>query len=116
MTTNDAELWSLEEQFWTGGEAHYERVLDPHCVMAFPAPAGILAGARIVDGLKGAPRWASVTMTERHVAHPAPDVSVLAYRARGQRAGAPAYEAYCSSTYRRAPGGWRLVQHQQTPI
>ncbi len=116
MTTNDDELWSMEEQFWTGGLPHYEHSLDASCVMAFPAPAGILAGAAIVEGLKGAPRWLSVAMTDRHLAHPAPELSVLAYRARGVRPGAPPYEAYCTSTYRRAADGWRLVQHQQTPI
>ena len=115
--TKEDELWSIEEQLWTGGQDQYERTLDPKCVMAFPPPAGILAGARIVESLKGAPRWSSVTMSERHLARPTPDVSVLAYRARGERSGASAaYDAYCTSTYRREAGGWRLLQHQQTPL
>lgn len=117
MTKNDEELWSLEERFWTGGVEHYERALDPECVMAFPPPAGIMVGRGIVEGLKGAPRWSSVTMADRRLARPSADIGVLAYRAKGVRDGAPAYEAYCSSTYRRtSDDGWLLVQHQQTPV
>lgn len=117
MTTKtDEDLWSLEERLWTSGVEQYERTLDPECVMAFPPPTGIMVGRGIFESLKGAPRWSSVTMAERHVARPSSDVGILAYRARGVRDGAPAYEAYCSSTYRRTPGGWRLVQHQQTPL
>jgi hypothetical protein len=113
---NDDELWSVEEKLWTNGADQYERTLDAQCVMAFPAPAGIMLGRKIVESLEGAPRWTSVTMGERHLVRPMPDVTILAYRARGTRDGAPAYEAYCTSTYRRASDGWRLVQHQQTPL
>ena len=41
----DEEAWRVEERFWTGGEEHYREALDPACVMAFPAPAGIMHGA-----------------------------------------------------------------------
>ena len=117
MANDDQDLWSLEEQFWTSGTEHYDRVLDPECVMAFPAPAGILAGHRwIVESLKDAPRWSSVAMSERHVTRFGADLTVLAYRARGVRDDTSPYQAYCTSTYRRAPDGWRLVQHQQTPL
>ncbi len=112
---NDQAIWSLEEQFWTGGEDHYRRALDPKCVMAFPAPAGIIAGPRIAETLKGAPRWSSVSMTERHTVRPSPDIVVIAYQAQGRREDAAPYGAYCTSTYRRSTDGWRLVQHQQTP-
>lgn len=55
-------------------------------------------------------------MSEAHVARPADDLLVLAYKAEGKRDGAAPYNAYCTSTYRRADDGrWRLVQHQQTP-
>jgi ketosteroid isomerase-like protein len=84
--------------------------------MAFPAPAGIIAGPEIVRSLADAPRWASVRMTETQVARPADDLLVLAYRAEGRRDGATPYRAYCTSTYRLTDDGrWRLVQHQQTP-
>ena len=112
----DDEAWRMEERFWTGGADHYREALDPACVMAFPAPAGIIAGAGIARSLAGAPRWSSVAMTETEVGRPAADLLVLAYKARGLRDGAPPYEAYCTSTYhRRGDDRWRLVQHQQTP-
>ena len=84
--------------------------------MAFPAPAGIVRGPGIARSLAGAPRPSSVAMAETHVGRPAPDLLVLAYKARGLRDGAAPYEAYCTSTYRGAGDRWRLVQHQQTPV
>ena len=113
---SDDAIWSLEERFWTGGEDHYGSALHPACVMAFPAPAGLLSGPAITRSLAQAPRWSSVAMSERHLARPGSELVVLGYRARAIRAGAEAYEAYCTSSYRRDEDGWRLVQHQQTPI
>ncbi|HEX2256307.1 MAG TPA: nuclear transport factor 2 family protein [Afifellaceae bacterium] len=110
------ELWALEEEFWTGGEKHFRRALAPDCVMAFPAPVGILAGEAIVESLRHAPRWSSIAMRERHTAQPSPDLAVLAYLAEAKRGEAAPYRGYCTSTYRRTPKGWRLVQHQQTPV
>jgi hypothetical protein len=114
MTDDDA--WRMEERFWTGGEDHYHKALDPSCVMAFPAPAGIIAGPGIAQSLVGAPRWSSVAMAEPHVGRPSDDLLVLAYKAEGRRDGAASYRAYCTSTYRRDGDRWRLVQHQQTPV
>ena len=111
----DEEAWAMEREFWTSGAEHCREAIDPACVMAFPAPAGILAGPEIVRSLAGAPRWASVGITEARVSRPAPDLLVLAYRAEGRREGAPPYAAFCPSTYCRSGGRWRLVQHQQTP-
>ena len=65
---DDGTIWSLEERFWAGGDDHDRSALDPECVMAFPAPAGIIAGARIAESLAGAPRWSSVAMSERRTA------------------------------------------------
>jgi hypothetical protein len=112
----DEEVLRMERAFWTGGADHYRDAIDPACVMAFPAPAGILTGPEIVRSLADAPRWASVGMTEARVSRPAPDLLVLAYRAEGRREGAPPYAAFCTSTYYRFNGCWRLVQHQQTPV
>lgn len=90
--------------------------LDPACIMAFPPPTGLLAGAAIGKSLAAAPRWASNAMAERQVAHPAPGLAVLGYQACGLREGAAPYRAFCTSCYRATAAGWRLVQHQQTPI
>lgn len=109
------ELWELERRFWLGGVETYETHMDPQCLMAFPAPAGLLAGPAIVEALRQAPRWAQVELSDQRLARPAPDMAVLAYRARGSRGDGDVYQAYCTSTYRRAGGTWRLAQHQQTP-
>ncbi|MFC7474143.1 DUF4440 domain-containing protein [Dankookia sp. GCM10030260] len=109
----DAALWALEERFWREGAAES---LDPACIMAFPPPTGLLSGSALGASLAAAPRWAAVTMTDRRAAHPAPGLAVLAYRARGRRDGGPTYEAFCTSCYRAVAEGWRLVQHQQTPV
>ena len=113
---DDETVWALEERFWTGDEAFYGATLAPECVMAFPAPAGIMVGAQIIEGLKAAPRWSAVALDERRTVRPAPGLVVIAYRAAGIREGADPYRAYCTSTYGRTPDGWRLVQHQQTPL
>lgn len=106
-------LWDLERRFWLAGSEHYRQVMDPACVMVFPM--GVLAGDEILPSLESAPRWAEVEMAERRLSRPADELAVLAYRASGRREGAAAYEAWCSSTYRRQGSGWRLIQHQQTP-
>ena len=80
---DDAVAWTLEERFWTGGEDHYRSALDPQCIMAFPAPVGIMSGTSITRSLAGVPRWSSVTMSERTIAHPGRGLVVLGYRALG---------------------------------
>jgi hypothetical protein len=111
----DDEAWASEQDFWTGSEEHYRRMLDDDCVMVFPAPAGIVAGQDIMNSLKDAPRWSSVRMTKRQARRSSSDVLVLAYQAEARREGADAYRAYCTSTYACETGRWRLIQHQQTP-
>ena len=113
---DDDAIWNSEERFWTGGTDHYQSALDPECVMAFPAPVGIMSGPSITQSLAQAPRWASVAMSERHVVRPGPGLLVIGYRAKGSREGTAPYEAFCTSCYRSSDDGWKLVQHQQTPI
>jgi Domain of unknown function (DUF4440) len=114
--SDDMEFWRIEERFWLGGEEFFRERLDAECMMVFPQPVGILAGNGILKSLKGAPRWESVEMADRHTAR-TEGLATLAYLAEGRRQGRPAYRALCSSTYARCGGGdWRLVQHQQTPI
>jgi hypothetical protein len=111
----DEEALGMERVFWTSDADHCRRAIDPSCIMAFPAPTGIMSGPEIVRSLADTPRWSSVVMTETHFARPAPDLLVLAYRAEGRRDGLPPYRAYCTSTYRLSGRRWLLVQHQQTP-
>jgi hypothetical protein len=115
MPNGDDDIWQIERMLWTGGEDHYRATLDPGCVMAFPAPAGIISGPQIIESVKGNPRWSAVTISEMHASRPSGDVVVLGYRAEATREGAAAYSAYCTSSYRTAGDRWLLIQHQQTP-
>lgn len=111
---DDEQVWALEERFWLEGSSVYDALLDPACLMAFPG-MGVMRGADILDGLKNAPRWASVAMADRAVGRAGEDILVLGYTAEGRRDGTAApYRCFCTSTYRRDGGTWRLVQHQQT--
>lgn len=111
----DEVAWNMERQLWTGGAAHYRKLVDPHCVMAFPAPGGLMSVAAIMKSIDQMPRWSSVQMSDRIVTHPIKDVTVLAYRATGWRDDEMPYTAFCTSTYCRSGAGWQLVQHQQSP-
>jgi hypothetical protein len=111
MTDDDA--WALEERFWLEGSTVYGAHLDPECLMAFPG-IGVLRSADIIAGMKGAPRWESVNMTDRHVGRPGTNLLVLGYTGEGHRSGAEPYRFFCTSTYRFDAGAWKLFQHQQT--
>ena len=114
---DDARLWQRERDFWLSPAADHAAGLSPHCLMAFAPPTGILRGREaVLDSLRAAPRWTAVEFEQCTLERADPDTAVLAYRALGSRPGAPAYCAYCSSTYRRDGRDWRLIQHQQTPI
>lgn len=114
---DDAQLWQRERDFWLSPAADNAARLSPHCLMAFAPPTGILRGREaVLDSLRAAPRWTAVELEQPTLERADPDTAVLAYRALGSRPGAPPYRAYCSSTYRRDGGDWRLIQHQQTPI
>ncbi|MFZ5781819.1 MAG: hypothetical protein ACOY4R_16630 [Pseudomonadota bacterium] len=112
----DGEAWADEERFWTAAETYWREALHPQCIMAFPLPAGIMAGAEILESLKGAPRWLSVEMTDRRLGRFSDDLVVLGYRATGWRAEGAPYRALCTSAYRGSGRRWLLVQHQQTPV
>lgn len=110
----EAEAWANEERLWLEGAEAYRALLHPDCLMAFPG-VGILRGEGILRSLEGAPRWSAVTTEERVLARQDEETLVLAYRATGSRAGAAPYKAWCTSTWRHAPAGWQMIQHQQTP-
>ena len=54
-------------------------------------------------------------MSERKLQRPSADLMVLGYVAEGRREQTVSQQLVCSSTYRRDGGGWKLIQHQQTP-
>jgi hypothetical protein len=110
---DDAAVWTLERRFWLEGSSVYDELLDPACLMAFPG-IGVMRAADVRDSLAGAPRWASVDMTDRAIGRAGEGVIVLAYAAEGRREGAAPYRCFCTSTYRNDRGTWKLIQHQQT--
>jgi hypothetical protein len=108
------DLWTIEEALWLEGNDAYRSHMADECLMLFGS-MGILEGAEIIATLENAPRWASVDMNDRHMAVNG-QTTVIAYQAVGRREGADPYQALCSSTYVRQDGGWKIVQHQQTPL
>ena len=108
-------LWSIEKALWLGGANAYEQHMAPECIMVFPAPAGIMTGPDILKAVRQAPRWDSVEFDQQHTSILGTNACLLAYVGRGLR-GTDTYEAFCSSSYRRRPQGWAIVQHQQTPV
>ena len=113
MAITDEALWQMEERLWTAPVADCEDDIGDDCLMVLPQE-GVMTRDFAVAAMRGAPRWDAVDIGERHVARAGKDVAVLGYRATGTRTGSPEYLAYCSSTYRGADDGWKLVQHQQT--
>ena len=105
-------VWELERRFWTDGLSTYREFLDPACLMVFPG-IGIMAAGAILDSLADAPRWSSVEMTDRQIGS-TDNALVLGYTAEGRREDAEPYWCRCTSTYRKAEAGWKLIQHQQT--
>jgi hypothetical protein len=112
---DDDGIWTLEQDFWLKGAEHYEQVLDPHCLMAFPAPTGIMGRDEVLASLRDAPRWDSVEMSGQTTVEPADNLKVIGYQAVATRGGTRPYAATCLSTYRRSDQVWLMTSHQQTP-
>ena len=114
--SQEQELWRLEEQFWVGDAAFYERTLAPEAFMVLPAPAGVLDRAATIESIRSASRWQNVSFRQKHYAASAADIVVLAYAVQADRGSKDStYAAQCSSTYVRASGSWQLALHHQTP-
>lgn len=108
--------WDVERKFWLEGPDFYRGALSSDCLMAFPPPAGLMRRDQILASLETAPRWTAVQMVDRVVAQPNDATIILGYRAEAQRANARPYQAICTSTYIHEATGWRLAQHQQSPV
>lgn len=106
---------AIEARFWIGDSSVYQEHMHATCVMALPAPTGLLRGEDVVAMVSGPAPWASMAMDGVIEGRPDPDTWCLAYRATARRGNGQVHLAYCSSTYRRIDGHWWLVQHQQTP-
>ncbi len=110
----DIDLWGLEERLWTGGAGAYRELLAPACIMAFPGP-GLMEAEEIHASIEQAPRWNAASLSDRRQVLVGDRMVVLGYRVRARRGGDADHEAFCTSTWVRAGGGWRLIQHQQSP-
>ena len=112
----DQRVWAFEEGLWTGDADHYRETVDDACVMVLPTTPYVLSGADAIKAVADTPRWSSVEISQGQIMRPQEGLIVIAYHAKAKRDGAPGYEAYCTSTYRRLEHEkWRVVQHQQTP-
>ena len=110
------DVWTIERALWLEGPERFRASMAEDCVMVFPDPVGILRNDAFLAGLEGAPRWTALALDEETELRPAPDCTILAYRAEARRAEGPAYRARCTSTYLRIAGAWRIAQHQHTPL
>ena len=114
---NDMRVWGFEESLWLGNADHYREQIDGECLMVLPEPPFVIAGQQAVDAVSDTPRWSRVALTQQQIKRPQEGLIVVAYKAEAYREEGKAYEAFCTSTYRRvAHDVWRVVQHQQTPL
>jgi hypothetical protein len=109
------EIWDIERELWLLGAEAYRGKMAAECLMAF-GPMGVLRNEAIMEAIRSASRWREVHMMEQTFIRPADDVGILAYKAKGIREGAKIYLALCTSTYIRDGNGWKIAQHQQTPL
>ncbi len=112
----DQRVWAFEESLWTADATRYRESIDDACLMVLPKPPYVMSGSQAIEAVSATPRWSAVELTERQVTRPQEGMIVVAYRAMARKADGEAYEAHCTSTYRRlSHEDWRVVQHQQTP-
>ena len=111
----DDRVWEFEESLWTGSAEHYQELVDTECLMVLPEPPFVLSGEQAIAAVSDTPRWAHVTTSQRQIKRPQEGLLVVGYKVEAFKEQGKAYEAYCTSTYRRvAHDVWRVVQHQQT--
>ena len=111
----DMRVWEFEESLWTGTAEHYRESIDAQCLMVLPEPPFVMAGQQAIDAVSDTPRWSRITMSQRQIRRPQEGLIVVGYKAEAFRAEGKAYEAFCTSTYRRLEHEvWKVVQHQQT--
>ena len=112
----DQRAWTTEESLWTGDPSIYPDLIDPACLMVFPASPQIIGAEVALRTMSKGPRWSSVSFADGQVARPEEGLIVLAYSVQAGKEDGTNYMAHCTSTWRRrGHEDWKLVQHQQTP-
>lgn len=114
------ELVALETEGWhalsTGpaeATAFYARVLAQEPVILLTGGLRITDRQQIIDSM-GGPAWSAFEIIEPQESYLGPDVGLLTYKVRADRAGTP-YTALLSSVYAKENGDWKLALHQHTP-
>ena len=112
---DDDRVWSFEKSLWTCDAEHYRELVDEVCLMVLPQPPFVLSGTQAIEAVASTPRWIDIELSDQRISRPQEGLIVIAYHAKASRDD-EAYEANCTSTYRRMSHEvWRVVQHQQTP-
>ena len=112
-----SELEKLERQGWEAlsgpnGAVFYEEVMADDGLMVFP---GLVMDKRSsLDVMGKVGPWLIYQLSDVRIAT-ADDVGLVTYRAVGQRAEQPLYEAVMSTVYVRRGARWQLLLHQQSP-
>ena len=84
---DDTDAWRNERRLWLEGSDPYRELLDEDCIMAFPAPVGLLRGRSvIIRSLQGIPRWEHLTISEKVMSRIGENFIVLGYLAEARRA------------------------------
>lgn len=113
---DDERIWGSEEGLWTGDAENYRATIDAECLMVLPATPFIVTGRQAAEAVADTPRWTKAELTDRQVARPQEGLIVIAYTAHAEREGEQAYEAHCTTVYRRLEHEkWQVIQHQQSP-
>ncbi|HEX8446032.1 MAG TPA: DUF4440 domain-containing protein [Sphingomonas sp.] len=111
---DDDRVWAFEESLWTADADHYRASIDPECLMVLPTLPFVMRGDDAVAAVAMTPRWSDVAFSKQQIARPQEGLIVIAYHVHARR-GDEAYEAHCTSTYRRrGHEDWQVVQHQQS--
>jgi hypothetical protein len=108
-------LLDLERRFWTGTADFYREHLAAEFLMLFPG-LGFLDREAAIRGVADGQRWTRVDISDTRLMHLAPGSVLLAYSARAEREGQPAYHGLVGSGYVEERGSWRLAFHQQSPL
>jgi len=111
------ELVALERAGWQAlvdgtAATFYRDVLAPDALLVVPGM--VIDGSAWLDSLTG-PQWSSFEIEDTRVVDLADDAAAVVYHAIAQRGDDPPYQAFVTSTYRRAGDRWQLALHQQTP-
>lgn len=112
---HDSDLWAIEEEFWTAGEAFYRQRLDAGAIMVLPS-YGVLDRDAVIDVVRLRPCSRRATLNDRLSFSPSQDVAVLAYTVHALKREGHRQSGRCKSTYLRIEGQWLQVMHHQTSV